>query len=205
MNKNRPNPSRKPEPLVGRICCLFAMVCLGFVPIIVALAYARGDVPEYLQHRWKFHATFVPYFFSALIAAYASVVFSVIAACFHPKPSRFILIALCVAAVIAHGQWERHLRHKARSAKACPQRPEDEAASWQSVHSLPPRIRWEEERVPANSGRQRIRKMSTACPLSRVGQAEVLVDECLSVPFTLHILNQRVQLLLVSAQFFVQT
>lgn len=90
----------------------------------------RGDAPEYLQHRWKFHATFVPYFFSALIAAYASVVFSVIAACFSPKPSRFILIALCVAAVIAHDQWERHLRHEGRPAQALPQRLDCDYIDW---------------------------------------------------------------------------
>jgi hypothetical protein len=97
------------------MCCLFAIVCLGSVLVILVLAYVKGDVPDYLQHRWKFHATFVPYFFSALIAAYAAIVFSFAAACFNPKPSRFLLIVPCVAALIAHGQWERHLR--------CPQSP----------------------------------------------------------------------------------
>lgn len=79
MTTDKPNPSRGHEPLVGRVCFLLAVACLGFVPIIVVLAYVRGNVPEYLQHRWKFHATFVPYFFSALFAAYASIVFSIVA------------------------------------------------------------------------------------------------------------------------------
>lgn len=128
MSTDSPNPTRGPEPLVGRICCLLAMACLGFALVVVALAFVKGDVPEYLRHRWKFHATFVPYFFSVLIAAYASVVLSVIAACFNPKPSRFFLIAPCVGVVIAHGQWERHLRSKTQSVEACSQRLVDEAA-----------------------------------------------------------------------------
>lgn len=115
MSTGGSNPSRRARPLAGRICYLLAIACLGFVTVIVVVAYVKGDVPDYLQHRWKFHTTFVPYFFSALVAAYASVVFSVLAACFNPRPSRFILVALCLGAVIAHGQWERHLRHKAGS------------------------------------------------------------------------------------------
>ncbi len=54
------------------------------------------------------------------------------------------------------------LRHKARSARVFPQRSEDEAASWKSIHSLPPRIRWKKG-SPANSGRQRVKNVSTAC------------------------------------------
>lgn len=126
MTTGGSNLSRRAQPLAGRICYLLAIACLGFVAAIVVLAYVKGDVPDYLQHRWKFHATFVPYFFSALAAAYASVVFSVLAVCFNPRPSRFILVALCLGAVIAHGQWERHLRHKAgppaMTLRSCPMR-----------------------------------------------------------------------------------
>ncbi len=114
MNAARSISSRSFKTFMGRTCFLLALVCFWYAPVIIGVAYIMGDVPDYLQHRWKFHATFAPYFFSSLLAAYASVVFSILAACLSPRPSRFLLIVLCLGAVISHGQWEHHLRRKGR-------------------------------------------------------------------------------------------
>jgi hypothetical protein len=84
---------------------------IGYGLVIVALAYYNGDVPNHLAYRWKYYPVFVPYFFSARLAAFASVGFALLAACLRPSRGRLILLGLAVAAVIAHGQWEAHLRH----------------------------------------------------------------------------------------------
>lgn len=133
MAEHKTNSSGSSNNLMGRVCFLLALVCVSYVPVVISVAYIMGDVPEYLQHRWKFHATFVPYFFSSLLAAYASVVFSILAACFTPRPSRFFLVVLCFGAVISHGQWERHLRHKAQPASAA--RPQPGTTFDDSTHS----------------------------------------------------------------------
>ena len=96
---------------VSRISTILSLSMIGFAFAIVALAYYNGDVPEHLELRWKYYPGFAGYFFHSLLAAYASVGFALLAACFKPSRFSFLLLGVAIVTVVAHAAWQDHLRH----------------------------------------------------------------------------------------------
>ena len=96
---------------VSRISTILSLAMIGFAFVTVALAYYNGDVPEHLALRWKYYPVFVGYFFNSLLAAYASVGFALLAACFKPSRFSFVLLGAALVTVVAHAAWQDHLRH----------------------------------------------------------------------------------------------
>jgi len=101
---------RRLASVVARISTYLSMAMIGFGVVMVVLAYYNGDVPEHLSMRWKYYPVFHPYFHSTRLAAFAAVGFAVLGLCFKRSWGSFVLLGFALASVIAHGQWEAHLR-----------------------------------------------------------------------------------------------